>query len=77
MTGGVWLTTLLLTVFAYLTVAVEAGMILAALLFISRTSARFLRRAGFAHHIGPRNVCESVDDALARAREIQRTHEWW
>ena len=39
--------------------------------------ARFLRRAGFAHHIGTRNVCGSVDDALARAREIQRTHEWW
>jgi SulP family sulfate permease len=39
--------------------------------------ARFLRRAGFAHHIGTRNVCVSVDDALARAREIQRTHEWW
>jgi SulP family sulfate permease len=39
--------------------------------------ARFLRRAGFAHHIGARNVCASVDDALTRAREIQRTHEWW
>ena len=176
---SVWLTTFLLTVFADLTVAVQAGMILAALLFISRIAAtttvsevtreqierdrvhvlqdkeipdgvsvwrihgpflfgaaerldtmrekletmpaivilrlrnmtaidatgmgaieeladalhasgralilcgmreqpaRFLRRAGFAHHIGPRNVCESVDDALARAREIQRTHEWW
>ncbi len=39
--------------------------------------ARFLRRAGFAQHIGPRNVCEHVDAALERAREIQRTHEWW
>jgi sulfate permease, SulP family len=175
---SVWLTTFLLTVFADLTVAVQAGMILAALLFISRIAAtttvsevtreqierdrvhalqdkeipdgvavwrihgpflfgaaerldvmreklgempaivilrlrnmtaidatgmaaieeladslhgsgralilcgmreqpaRFLRRAGFAQHIGPRNVCASVDDALTRAVEIQRTHEW-
>ncbi len=36
---GVWLTTLLLTVFADLTVAVEAGMILAALVFISKVTA--------------------------------------
>ena len=35
---GVWLTTLLLTVFADLTVAVEAGMILAALVFISKVT---------------------------------------
>jgi len=36
---GVWLTTLLLTVLADLTVAVEAGMILAALVFIRRVTA--------------------------------------
>jgi SulP family sulfate permease len=36
---GVWLTTLSLTVFADLTVAVEAGMILAALVFISKVTA--------------------------------------
>ncbi len=36
---GVWLTTLLLTVFADLTVAVEAGMVLAALVFIRRVTA--------------------------------------
>src|SRR5712692_6897654 len=36
---SVWLVTFLLTVFADLTVAVEAGMILAALLFISRVAA--------------------------------------
>ncbi|HXW90404.1 MAG TPA: SulP family inorganic anion transporter [Terriglobales bacterium] len=36
---SVWLVTLALTVFADLTVAVEAGMILAALLFISRVTA--------------------------------------
>ena len=36
---SVWLVTLLLTVFADLTVAVEAGMILAALLFISRVAS--------------------------------------
>jgi SulP family sulfate permease len=36
---GVWLTTLLLTVFADLTVAVEAGMILAALVFIRKVTA--------------------------------------
>jgi SulP family sulfate permease len=36
---SVWLVTLALTVFADLTVAVEAGMILAALLFISRVAA--------------------------------------
>jgi SulP family sulfate permease len=36
---SVWLVTVLLTVFADLTVAVEAGMILAALLFISRVAA--------------------------------------
>jgi sulfate permease, SulP family len=35
---SVWLVTLLLTVFADLTVAVEAGMILAALLFITRVA---------------------------------------
>jgi sulfate permease, SulP family len=35
---GVWLTTLLLTVFADLTVAVESGMILAALVFISKVT---------------------------------------
>ncbi len=35
---SVWLVTFLLTVFADLTVAVEAGMILAALLFISRVA---------------------------------------
>jgi SulP family sulfate permease len=35
---GVWLITLLLTVFADLTVAVEAGMILAALVFIRNTT---------------------------------------
>src|SRR4029077_16135347 len=36
---SVWLVTLALTVFADLTVAVEAGMILAALLFISRVAS--------------------------------------
>jgi sulfate permease, SulP family len=36
---GVWLITFLLTVFADLTVAVEAGMILAALLYIRRVSS--------------------------------------
>jgi SulP family sulfate permease len=36
---SVWLVTLALTVFADLTVAVEAGMIIAALLFISRVAA--------------------------------------
>ena len=36
---SIWLVTLALTVFADLTVAVEAGMILAALLFISRVAA--------------------------------------
>jgi sulfate permease, SulP family len=36
---GVWLITLLLTVFADLTVAVEAGMILAALIFIRKVTA--------------------------------------
>jgi len=36
---AVWLATLLLTVFADLTVAVEAGMILAALLYIQRVTA--------------------------------------
>jgi len=36
---SVWLVTFVLTVFADLTVAVEAGMILAALLFISRVAA--------------------------------------
>ena len=35
---GVWLTTLLLTVFADLTVAVESGMILAALVFIRKVT---------------------------------------
>jgi SulP family sulfate permease len=35
---GVWLTTLLLTVFADLTVAVEAGMTLAALVFIRKVT---------------------------------------
>jgi len=35
---GVWLITLLLTVFADLTVAVEAGMVLAALVFIRNTT---------------------------------------
>ena len=35
---GVWITTLLLTVFADLTVAVEAGMILAALVFIRKVT---------------------------------------
>ena len=35
---SVWLVTFLLTVFADLTVAVEAGMILAALLFITRVA---------------------------------------
>ena len=36
---SVWLVTFALTVFADLTVAVEAGMILAALLFISRVAS--------------------------------------
>lgn len=36
---GVWLTTLLLTVFADLTVAVEAGMILAALVYIRKVTS--------------------------------------
>src|SRR5229473_3159387 len=36
---SVWLVTFALTVFADLTVAVQAGMILAALLFISRVAA--------------------------------------
>jgi SulP family sulfate permease len=36
---GVWLTTLLLTVFADLTVAVEGGMILAALVFIRKVTS--------------------------------------
>jgi SulP family sulfate permease len=36
---GVWLTTLLLTVFADLTVAVEGGMILATLIFIRKVTA--------------------------------------
>jgi SulP family sulfate permease len=36
---SVWLVTFMLTVFADLTVAVEAGMILAALLFISRVAS--------------------------------------
>jgi SulP family sulfate permease len=36
--AGVWLTTLLLTVFADLTVAVEAGMVLAALVFIRKVT---------------------------------------
>ena len=35
---GVWLVTLLLTVFADLTVAVEAGMIFAALVYIRKVS---------------------------------------
>lgn len=35
---GVWLTTLLLTIFADLTVAVEAGMVLAALVFIRKVT---------------------------------------
>ena len=35
---GVWMTTLLLTVFADLTVAVEGGMILAALVFIRKVT---------------------------------------
>ncbi|HWG18179.1 MAG TPA: STAS domain-containing protein, partial [Acidobacteriaceae bacterium] len=36
---GVWLTTLLLTVFADLTTAVEAGMVLAVLIFIRKVTA--------------------------------------
>ena len=36
---GTWLATFVLTVFADLTVAVEAGMILAALVFIRRVAA--------------------------------------
>ena len=36
---GIWLTTFLLTVFADLTIAVEVGMILAALLFIRKVTA--------------------------------------
>jgi sulfate permease, SulP family len=36
---SVWLVTVALTIFADLTVAVEAGMILAALLFISRVAS--------------------------------------
>jgi len=36
---GVWLTTLLLTVFADLTVAVESGMVLATLIFIRKVTA--------------------------------------
>jgi sulfate permease, SulP family len=54
---GTWLTTFLLTVFADLTVAVEAGMILAALVFIRKVTAtttvsqvteEYLRE-GYAH----------------------------
>jgi len=39
--------------------------------------ARLMRKAEFAHHIGPRNVCPHFDAALERAREIHRTHQWW
>ena len=58
---SIWLVTFALTVFADLTVAVEAGMILAALLFISRVAAtttvsqgdrRLRRRRARAHSAG-------------------------
>jgi SulP family sulfate permease len=52
---SVWLVTFALTVFADLTVAVEAGMILAALLFISRVAATT-------------TVCQVTDDYVEDGR---------
>lgn len=36
--------------------------------------ARLMTRAGFAAHIGRANVCDSFDQALARAREVHAGH---
>jgi sulfate permease, SulP family len=64
----IWLATFLLTVFADLTIAVEAGMILAALLFIrkvtatttvSRVTEEYLRE-GYAHILQHKQIPEYV-----------------
>jgi sulfate permease, SulP family len=34
-----------------------------------------MREAGFAAHIGAENICESIDSALARAKEIHHGHD--
>lgn len=66
--SAVWLVTLLLTIFADLTVAVEAGMILAALLYIRRVSSTttvsrvtpdYVRR-GVAHSLQMHGIPEGV-----------------
>jgi len=31
-----------------------------------------MKRAEFQEHVGPRNICSNVEQALARAREILR-----
>jgi len=65
---SVWLITFLLTVFADLTVAVEAGMILAALLYIRKVTAittvepvteEYIKR-GFAHSLQTNEIPEGV-----------------
>jgi sulfate permease, SulP family len=65
---AVWLITFTLTVFADLTVAVEAGMILAALLYIrkvtltstvSRVTPEYIR-SGFAHSLQTNEIPEGV-----------------
>jgi sulfate permease, SulP family len=64
----IWLATFLLTVFADLTIAVEAGMILAALLFIRKVTAtttvsqvteEYLRE-GYAHILQHKEIPEYV-----------------
>ena len=39
--------------------------------------ALLMLKAEFAAHLGPRNLCPSFEAALARARHVLLTHEWW
>ena len=62
-----WLVTFLLTVFADLTVAVEAGMILAALVFIRKVTLPPPSRTS------PRNICAKDTRIFCSTRKFLRT----
>ena len=73
--AAVWVITFALTVFADLTVAVEAGMILAALLYIRRVTTHDDGRAGDAgvHRRGPCATASSFKRSLTTSRSIAST----
>ena len=65
---GVWLTTLLLTVFADLTVAVEGGMILAALVFIRKVTLTTTVTPGDRRRCGRRTSARAARQGYSAVR---------